>query len=816
MTITLYDGGALERALCPQPVAAEVTRRCKALWRDKHTTYLQDASELTDSGRRPSCGRLRARRATLSLSGTTARICIVLCLALGAVSLAPAAQLTRDGQPAAVLVVPDSARQAREAADRIQKGIAAMSGATLPIVSESAAAPAGMLPIHVGPTRFAASKGLRQRDLKPEEVVVIATDQHVIVLGNEGPAGPSRKDIQQGTIFAAVSLLEQLGCRWLWPDPSGHVIPKTTNVVLPNGEYRHAPKVVDRGMRLQVGMASFFPNVIAKFDRKPHEYPLHDWPIYARLGGSRDIRAGHSFGNWYERFFKTHPEYFATAPDGGFSWLHIPDRAKLCVSNPGVLEQVVADAKAAYQAADNKNNVTYSVMPNDGQGFCCCPNCRAMDNPNGRKESWLIYNNKTKKTETFTHVSLSDRYTKFWNKIAERLEKEAPGLTLGTCAYSVYRAKPLDVQRLHPSLAVGYVGGGYSNTRQRDTLMKDWNDWSSLCRQMFWRPNFMKEGEGFPLVWATRMGNDLRYLISTGLVGVEMPNVHHHWGTQGLNYYMLARLMWDHTLEPSAVIDDYCRTGFGAAAPVVRQYVARLEQLSEQFAQHEASGSGDLGAALADDEDPDARRGRAAGPRKQGPSSWDVVWTDAAMAELDGLLTKASAAVKAGTPEATRVAILREGLDFAKAELPVRRAIDRHAANESKEAEFDLLLAVANVEQWLLAHRDSKAVGVVEGAPYWWRGKRDTKLFSRQSILGRAERAGGAGNRYVLTVPAYSQKGRFVTIEFSADGKIWSQPEPYRVRHDYTAPAGAKSVFARLTFKGPDGVTPQKPIDIPL
>jgi hypothetical protein len=83
-------------------------------------------------------------------------------------------------------------------------------------------------------------------------------------------------------------------------------------------------------------------------------------------------------------------------------------------------------------------------------------------------------------------------------------------------------------------------------------------------------------------------------------------------------------------------------------------------------------------------------------------------------------------------------------------------------------------------------------------------------------MLGRAERVPGAGNRYVLTVPAYSQKGRFETIEFSADGRIWTAPQPYRLRHDYTAPAGAKSVFARLTFKGPDGVTPQKPIEIPL
>ena len=737
-----------------------------------------------------------------------------LLLALAAALPAPAfaAQLTKDGRPTAVLVVPASGDQARDAAGRIQKLVTDMSGARLEIVTESAAVPAGLVPVYVGHTRFAAAQGIRAADLAPEEIVLRSTDRHVIVLGNEGPAGPRRQDVQTGTLFAAVELMERLGARWLWPDPSGHVIPKTPDVTLAPGDYRHAPKVVDRGMRLQVGMANFFPNVVAKFDRQPGKAPLHEWPLHARLGGSRDIRAGHSFGNWYDRFFRTHPEYFARGPNG-FTWLHIPDRSKQCVSNPGVIDQIVADAKAAYAAADNKRNITFSIMPNDGQGFCLCPNCDAMDNPNGPKVSWLVYNEKTKKTESVTHVSLSDRYAKSWNQIAERLEKEAPGMTLGTCAYSVYRSKPLDVKKLHPSIAVGYVGGGYTNQRQHDALIKDWNDWSSICSQMFWRPNFMKEGEGFPLVWATRMGNDLKYLISRGLIGVEMPNVHHHWGTQGLNYYMLARLMWDQTLEPSVVIDDYCRTGFGAAAPVVRQYIARLEGLSEQFAKHQASATGDLDQALVEDEDPDAR-GKRTTPKTRGPSSWDVVWTDAAMAELDALLVKAAAAVKSGTPEATRVAILREGFDFAKLELPVRRAIDAYNAAENKDTEFVLVLAVANVEQWLLAHRDSKAVGVVEGAPYWWRGKRDTKLFGKQTIVGRAQRTGDSN--YRLTVPAYSQKGRFETIEFSPDGKTWSAPQPYKVQHDYTAPAGAKSVFARLTFKGVDGVAVQKPIEISL
>jgi hypothetical protein len=45
------------------------------------------------------------------------------------------------------------------------------------------------LPVYVGHTRFAAAQGIRPADLKPEEIVLRATDAHVIVLGSEGPAG---------------------------------------------------------------------------------------------------------------------------------------------------------------------------------------------------------------------------------------------------------------------------------------------------------------------------------------------------------------------------------------------------------------------------------------------------------------------------------------------------------------------------------------------------------------------------------------------------------------------------------------------------
>lgn len=86
-----------------------------------------------------------------------------------------AAQLTKGGRPTAVLVVPDSCAQADAAAERIRQVVGEMSGASLEIIHESASRPAGLLPVYVGHTRFAASNGARVENLDPEEMVLIAT-----------------------------------------------------------------------------------------------------------------------------------------------------------------------------------------------------------------------------------------------------------------------------------------------------------------------------------------------------------------------------------------------------------------------------------------------------------------------------------------------------------------------------------------------------------------------------------------------------------------------------------------------------------------
>jgi len=57
-----------------------------------------------------------------------------------------------------------------------------------------------------------------------------------------------------------------------------------------------------------------------------------------------------------------------------------------------------------------------------------------------------------------------------------------------------------------------------------------------------------------------------------------------HWSTNGLNYYVLAKLLWDPYVNVDEIIDDYCIAGFGPASEIIRRYFDKLEDITTQIA----------------------------------------------------------------------------------------------------------------------------------------------------------------------------------------------------------------------------------------
>ena len=109
--------------------------------------------------------------------------------------------------------------------------------------------------------------------------------------------------------------------------------------------------------------------------------------------------SGHAFGHMWETHKEAHPEWFALQPNGTCDQSRSPDRARLCVSNSELVEEIARE-KIRHLNRSELNCV--SNGPNDGgqTSFYRCDECRKVDPMNGRR-----LNNG--------EVALTDRYVHF-------------------------------------------------------------------------------------------------------------------------------------------------------------------------------------------------------------------------------------------------------------------------------------------------------------------------------------------------------------------------------------------------------------------
>jgi hypothetical protein len=373
------------------------------------------------------------------------------------------------------------------------------------------------------------------------------------------------------------------------------------------------------------------------------------------MGGSFNGSYGHAYGAWWERFSKTHPEWFAQQPNGGrdHSRAEGGKRSQFCVSNADLIAEIAKEKIQELRANPDKDCV--SVSPNDGGGvtFCLCPKCEAMDAKEG--EPVDIYGMK--------HVSLTDRYVKYYSAIAELVCKEFPDRYLGAYAYSAYRLPPIHA-KLHPNVMIGYVGFGYLNEEGRQKARAQWLQWAKAAKTLFLRPNLLTAGQGVPTIYVHRLAEDIRFCHENGMLVTDFDCCYQHWSTDGVNYYVLARLLWNPKADVDAVLEDYCRAGFGPAAGQVREYFRAIEDMTDRLAKS--------------NEYQDRRRT----PYGLGPC-----YTDDLLKKCGALLDDA---VRKAGDDATvrqRVEFLRVGLDYAR----IRRDLDLakatvEAANPKKPA----------------------------------------------------------------------------------------------------------------------------------
>ena len=293
-----------------------------------------------------------------------------------------------------------------------------------------------------------------------------------------------------------------------------------------NGDQLTFPKVLQQ---------NGYQTAMAKFTRRH------------RHGRTLAIRYAHAFTKWPDRFEKTHMDYFGVSPYGKPGIPSMRKYAKLCLSNPAVIDQIIADWKAA--GARKYLNVS----PNDGTaGYCHCAKCMALDT---RKEGENFYSH------------LTDRYLNFWNRILKRAKKINPDVMLVTYVYSYYRHPPRREKIEYPdSMLCGLVP---VLAEDSEALFKAWK--AVGMKHCFLRPNDTHpastllrgmEKRIYEKFQSVRRNFKLYGVDYDGTLGVR---------SRDLEHYIICRMIADPEKSFDELIDEYC-SAFGAAADVVKEF----------------------------------------------------------------------------------------------------------------------------------------------------------------------------------------------------------------------------------------------------
>ena len=515
---------------------------------------------------------------------------LVLLGLLAASAPAMAMVLTEDGEARCAIVVPDDALNLQTyAAEELQYFLQRISGAQVPIVkaSESVAAEAGG-PAHriwVGPSQAARDAGIDPGELAPESIRILTSGEDLIIVGGD-VIGPGDKDDpfsynnQTGTLFAVYDFLQdQLGVRWLWPGETGTVIPPLSTITVGALDISEVPQLRQRHLRTP--FKSTFIESIEKstgpLDRDQFAALGHDtdvWMKRMRMGRNLFINYGHAFGRWWETYGDEHPEWFALTAERGQRGPvsdRAADRVKLCVSNPELWEEIIAQWKLRRE----QNATVYQTLngcENDGTGWCTCPDCQAWDVPG--------YTTLSSRGEEET--ILSDRYCRFWNELARRAREVDPAAYVVAYAYSAYRFPPRQT-RLEPNIIVGFVPAvGYPNPGDSSQqFRRDWQDWSSHGVRLFLRPNWLGGLGAVPQPCTDQLADDFRFAVTNGMIGTDYDTLSGMWCASGPTYYLLARLHWDTGASTDQLMDEYL-SAFGAAAPKVREYFEYWERYNRE------------------------------------------------------------------------------------------------------------------------------------------------------------------------------------------------------------------------------------------
>jgi len=560
----------------------------------------------------------------------------------------PLITLVQDGQARATVIAAPApsmveARAIEELVDYVQK----MSGVSLKVVSR---VEEGSLPIRIGKV---AKNGLGNVDWNK-----LGGDGFVLKSCEDGVDIAGAEDL--GTLYGVYQFLERLGVRWFMPGDLGEVVPKCGTLTVGTFQDIEAPSFRVRWIESGDWALRQKMNVAVRIGDRP--VGVHwRWSFHTHF---KLIPP--------EKYFDSHPDWYALI--GRKRRRPTPGRQgqQLCTSNPEMIDEM---AGRIIQMFDEEPSLDIlALAPQDGQGFCQCKVCIALDEERPPEEAW--------------HATYSRRLAMFNNEVARRVACKHPDKIIKVGAYAMYLRVPRDADyRPEPNLAIQachtYSCNSHSAasaTCRGNTLYfrEELEHWAKIANHLFIYEYYNKGAwGGLPYHQVHLIQDDLPYYHRLGAEGFYTQPAGARWSACGLNHYVAAKLTWDVRLDVDRLLEDFYDKFYGEAAEPMRDY---WESLRRAFM--------------------DCDECLSPFGRQWTTLAAPGVFTPQALSAMEDAVSRAEKAAQAREVR-DRVALIRTRLDFTKKTMAYLAAIQA----PFRGIDLDDAAAVA------AAHQEAKELG---------------------------------------------------------------------------------------------------------
>ena len=448
-------------------------------------------------------------------------------------------------------------------------------------------------------------------------------------------ASPPELFGDNGTLYAVYDFLERFcDVRWYAPTDIGLVCPAAATLKVRGTDVRRSPAMIHRWI---TSTPLYMPG---PQDRVPGR-DVHVWKLRMRIGGQA-FWVCHSFGGYYGRFLKAHPDWFAQGYPG--------KPPQMCYTHPEFVAQVIQDARDYFDGKGAKAGSTargdvFGLVPMDNSRWCKCPKCQAEMN-------------KAEESNTqFNNGRASDYVFNFVNKVAREVRKTHPDKWIGALAYSTYAYYPEKVkpaQNIIVQLCLHTRNWWCPSMEANDRkVLKEWRERGRQRPLYLWLYyNFpalnAKYGRYsyFPGYFAHAVLPQMKLYDEANIRGIFMEHSSEFGQSylmDQLEFYVTLKLADDPKLDGNKLIDEFFERYYGAAAQPMKALYCAIEDTYSTPKCYPLDIQ------------------QSPGHQHQNEKlAWGALGTDARMAEFAKLMQQARNAAK--TPiEKQRLALFEQG-----------------------------------------------------------------------------------------------------------------------------------------------------------